>query len=191
MPLQLAIDAHEQVAIECGRHSEWIVVGELQVGLRLDQIGAEQQRVAGRECPANRAQELLRRRRVEVADVRPEQQHQHRAVAGALLGGVAQADFVGLAVADDRDVTEPPERALRLFERLARDVDQVHTGAPPGRLNRFREDHDLLAAAAPELDDQRHGAGNPRDDLRGVHLEQPPLGTGDVIPGQPADCFEQ
>ena len=41
---ELPVDAHEQVAVERRGHAERIVVGEQQVALRLDEIGAEQQR---------------------------------------------------------------------------------------------------------------------------------------------------
>ena len=50
------VDPHEQVLVEGRRHAERIVVGEQQVPLRLDEIGAEQQRVAR----AQRAADLAR-----------------------------------------------------------------------------------------------------------------------------------
>ena len=46
---ELAVDPHEQVLVERRGHAERIVVGEQQLALRLDEIRAEQQQIAGRE----------------------------------------------------------------------------------------------------------------------------------------------
>ena len=37
---KLAIDPDEQVLVERGGHAEWIVIGQLQLRFRLDEIGA-------------------------------------------------------------------------------------------------------------------------------------------------------
>ena len=42
---QLAIDAHEEVAVECRRHSERVILGQQEIALGPDQIGAQEQQV--------------------------------------------------------------------------------------------------------------------------------------------------
>ena len=54
---ELAVDAHEQVLVECGGHAERIVVGELQLAVGFDEIGAEQQKISGLQHVANASQE--------------------------------------------------------------------------------------------------------------------------------------
>src|SRR3954469_2967263 len=115
---QFAIDADEQVAIERRRDAKRIVVRQEQIAFGLDEIRAEQQEVARRERAADLAQELVGCRRIEVTDVRAEQQHQHRVTIVALFRRVAQSDLVGLAVTDDGEMTQAAKRALRLLERL-------------------------------------------------------------------------
>ena len=94
-PPQLAVDAHEQVPVERRGDAERIVVGQLQLALRLHEIGAEQQRVAGASAPRMRAQELLRGRRVEVADVGAEEQHEHRCPPSRAAAAWRRPDLVG------------------------------------------------------------------------------------------------
>ena len=65
---------------------------------------------------------------------------------------------------------------------------------PARRLQRFGENHDLLAAAAAQLDDQRHRVlerAEPRDDLGRVPMEQRALRARDAVPRQPADRLEE
>ena len=78
---KLAIDSDEQVLVERGGDAQRIVVGELQLALGFDEIGAKQQQIAGPQDIADSTQECQRRRRIEVADVRSEKQHEHRAAA--------------------------------------------------------------------------------------------------------------
>ena len=77
------VETRQQVLVERRRHAERIVVGELQHGIRLDEIEPEQQRVAGTQRRADVAQQRRRLRRIEVADVRSEKQH-HRLAARKL-----------------------------------------------------------------------------------------------------------
>ena len=55
-----------------------IVVGEEQVALRLDEVRAEQQEIAGRERRADAIEERAAAGLIEVADVRAEEQDEHR-----------------------------------------------------------------------------------------------------------------
>ena len=72
--VELAVHANEQVAVESGGHAERIVIGEQEVALRFHQVGANQQRVARPQRAADRPQKLGGARRIEVADVRSEEQ---------------------------------------------------------------------------------------------------------------------
>ena len=151
---ELAVDADEEVAVERRRDPERVVVGEQQIGLGLDEVGAEQQQVAGIESGANAIEKPRRRRRIEVADVRTEEQDQRGAAFGPRRHRGAQPFFVRRPVADDRHVPQAVQALLGLLQRLRRDVDQVDARAAAAPLERFRQQHQLLAAAAAELDDR-------------------------------------
>src|SRR5205823_7415812 len=73
---ELAVDSHEQVAVEGGGDAERIVVGEQQIALRLDEVSADEQRIAAHERRADGPQEGIGAGRIEVADVRPEKQRE-------------------------------------------------------------------------------------------------------------------
>ena len=96
-------------------------------------------------------------------------------------------------MAHDRDVLETRQPLLGLLQRLRRDVDQVYARRAASRLQRLGEQHQLLAAAASQLDDRRTArcpSAETIDDL-GVRDEQAVLGARDAIPRQPADRLEQ
>ena len=75
---QLRIHAQQQVLVEGRGQAERIVVGEQQIAFRLDEIGAEQQGVAGPKRRADQAEGSGRARRVEVPDVRAEERDERR-----------------------------------------------------------------------------------------------------------------
>ena len=124
------------------------------VGFALDEIRAEQEQIAGRQGAPDPIEERSGGRRIEVSEVRSEQQHEHRTVAPPLRNRTPQADFVRGLMADHREVPQPSEPLLRLLERLRGDVDQVHARRSASGLQRFGEQHELLAAAATQLDDR-------------------------------------
>jgi hypothetical protein len=70
---QLAVDADQQVQVERGRHAQRIVVGDQQVALGLDEIGAQQKRVPRLQRRRDAAQQRLGRGWIEIADVRSEE----------------------------------------------------------------------------------------------------------------------
>src|SRR2546422_7830031 len=72
--VELAVHANEQVPVEGGGHAERVVISEQQVALRFHQVSANQKRLARLERTANRPQKLVGARRIEVADVRSEEQ---------------------------------------------------------------------------------------------------------------------
>ena len=188
---QLRVHAREQVLVEGGGHAERIVVGEQQVALGLDEVGAEQQRVARAQGPADLREELARGGRIEVADVRAEEEDEHRAAVGPVARGVAQPLLVGRAVADDRDVLEAPERALGELERRRRDVDQVDRA--PGAAA-ARSASAIIASFSPlPQPSSTSVTGSPtrRHHLRREPREQAPLGARDPVPRQVADRLEE
>ena len=191
VPAELAVDAHQEVLVERGRHAERIVVGEQQLAFRLDEVGAEQQEIADVEGRADAIEKACRGRLIEVSDVRAEQQDEHRAAVTARGDRRPQPFLVRRPMPHDRDVTQPVQPLLALLERLRRNVDQVHVraGAPP--FERLGEQHDLFAAAAAQLDDRALGVAERRDDRPGVPREQLRFGPGDAVPRQPADGVEQ
>ena len=73
---ELAVDAHEEIAIERGGHTERIVVGKQQLVGWLHEIGTEEQRVSSGEEASNAVHEGARARPIVVADIRSQKQHQ-------------------------------------------------------------------------------------------------------------------
>ena len=66
---ELAIDAHQQIAIERRGDAERIVVAS-RISLGFDEIGAEEQRVAVGQRRTDSAEKRIRTGRIEVPDVR-------------------------------------------------------------------------------------------------------------------------
>ena len=161
---EFVVDPLEEVLVEGGGHAERIVVGEQQVALRFDEVGAEQEKVALGERRANAIEELRGRWRIEVADIRAEQQDQDRAVGVSRGDRRPQPLLVGRPVPHHRDVSQPVQPLFALLERLRRNVDQVDVRAGTAALERFGEEHDLLAAAASELDDRALAIAERRHD---------------------------
>jgi hypothetical protein len=103
---ELAVDPHQQIAVERGGHAERIVVGQLQRPFGLDEIGAEQQPVAGRQPAADRAQEFVGARRVEVADVRSEENREAAAGRARLGGELFETGLIRRLVQHNRDIVQ-------------------------------------------------------------------------------------
>ena len=71
---QLVVDPAKQIAVERRGDPQRIIVGEEQFAFGFHQIGAEQQRVARAQRPADAGEQIVRGLRREVADVRSEEQ---------------------------------------------------------------------------------------------------------------------
>ena len=84
---QLAVEPQQQIPVEGGGQAQRIVIREQQLILRLDQVRTEQQEIAAGEARAGSGKKGGRAGRVEVADVRPEECHECRAV---ILGRQAE-----------------------------------------------------------------------------------------------------
>ena len=100
---KLAIDAGQQIEVECGGNTGGIIVGLQEVGHRLLQVGAKYQRIAGQQPLPDLAQEVLGRRTIEVADRAPQKQHQKRLPHPATGGHFAQAIQIGFLQSHDAD----------------------------------------------------------------------------------------
>ena len=94
-------------------------------------------------------------------------------------------------MANHRDVAQAIQPLLTLLEGLRRDVDQVDASAAAASLERLGKEHDLLAAAASELDDRAFRLAQGFDDRGRVPRQQLRLGARDAVPRQPADGVEQ
>src|SRR5207247_116811 len=151
---QLAVDADQEIAIECGGDAQRIVVGEQQMPLRLHEIGADQEHVAAHERRPDAAQKCVGARGIEVADVRAQEQRQHAAGPKALAPHFLEADFVWRLVGHDTHASERAEHARRRRQRLGGDVDQVQGEARGAAPPRFDERHQLVTVPAAQFADR-------------------------------------
>ena len=95
------------------------------------------------------------------------------AVAVARRRRAAQTLFVGRLVADDRDVLQAASSRCSVCSSACDEMSIRWTRAePPRRLQRFGEQHQLLAAAAPELDDRRASSSPSAATISRVPREQ-------------------
>src|SRR6185369_4750243 len=100
IPAELAVDPEQHVLVERGGDAEGVVVRQDQVGLRLDEVCAEKERVARPERVPDRAEELARGGAVEIPEVRSEEEDEEPPVAVAALRDAPQSLLVGGPVAD-------------------------------------------------------------------------------------------
>ena len=154
---------------------------------RLDEIRADQQRVTLDERPANTAQHLARRRRIEVADVRTEEEHEPRALT-AMRGESSETFLVRAVKGRHRVGGQRGQSRASAQERGWRDVDQMH--APESLAAALEQDRELLAVAASKLRDVQRSRQR-LENLARVAREQRGLRSRDAIPGQPADRVEE
>src|SRR5688572_24015167 len=108
---ELAIDPDEQVPVERGGDAERIVVGEQELPLGFHQIDTEEERVMPGDAAAHVGQECRRARRVEVADVRSEEDNQTPATS--VSHRLTETIIVGSALRDDTYTVEPGDRSRR------------------------------------------------------------------------------
>jgi hypothetical protein len=94
--VERAVEDAQQVAVELGRHPGGVVVGGLDDGWILDQVGTQEQVVPGSEQRADLHEHAPARAGREVADRAAEQRDEARGVPDAL-----DVIEVSLEVADD------------------------------------------------------------------------------------------
>ena len=116
---------HQDVLVERGSDAERVVVSEQELVDRLDQVRAQEERISRTHGLPDLGEEIVRGRRIEVADVRSEKEDQQPAVRRPLTRRVPQTFLVGRAVPHDRDVLERSQRPLRELESRQGDVDQM------------------------------------------------------------------
>ena len=154
--VELAVEHVQDVAVELGGHAVRVVVGRLQRVDVLDQVGAEQEVVAGGEEPGERAQEAPAGAGREVAD-RAAEEGDHARAAGHRSRDRAQ---VALEVADDAVDREPVvllgQRAGALAHGLLGDVERHVAPQGSGAFHRVEQHARLGRRARAELDELGH-----------------------------------
>ena len=186
------VHPHEQVLVEGGRDAERIVVGEQQLALRLDEVGAEEQRVARPQRAPDLGEELVGGGRIEVADVRAEEEDEHRPRGRPLARPRAAAPpRRSRGGRRPRRARSAPRVRSDSSSAVGRDVDQVDDDAAgagcaaPRRASRAsRRCRSRARRASP---DPSSGATISAAN----RAKQPPLGPRDPVPGQPADRLEE
>ena len=189
VPAELAVDAHEQIAVERRRHAKRIVVREDQFALGLDEIGADEQHVAAHEAGADLTEKRVGAGTVEVADIAAEKQREG-ASRPRFRGRRGQTGFVLRLIGGDVDVRQRRQHVARQRKRAGRDVHEPEIemlrAAAPG----VHECGELLPIAGTELDDRRQ-IRHAREDVTSVDGKQPQLGARHAVPRQAADGVEQ
>ena len=185
---ELAIDHIQHVAVELRGDALGIVIGGLEHGAVLDEIGPEQERVIATQERRDLAQQRPPRLRHEVADRATEQRHQSwRVTARWKLAEVP------LEVADHPVDRQRVVVVDELLGGLANDglghVERDVAAQGARLLHRVEEDPRLDRRTRSELDELA-GAGE-RDDLVGAFAQDLELGAGRVVLGELGDLLEQ
>ena len=184
---ELAVEHVEDVLVELGGDPGGVVVGGLEPGPVLDQVGAEQEAVARVHQGRDPGEERAPRRGAEVADRAAEEGDQRALLARHPLE-------VGLVVADDAVDAQAPYSSTSSRGGppgdLLGDVDRARR--PRARRRRAsRRAGTRVFAAEPEPSSIRVVGRGGGDDLVGASLEDRALGAGRVVLGQLGDRLEQ
>ena len=183
---ELAVDPHQQVAVERRGHARGVVVGRQQRGQVLLQVDADDHRRRLAERGAHPPEERHRLLRPEIADRRSGKEADP-VRAQPVVGQGDRLHEIGV----DRhqpEIGKPgPHVPHRLGERAVVDVDR-----DPRRrlLERAQQDRRLAARAAAELDHAGPRADQ-RGHLAGVALQKADLGAGQVVFVEGRDLLEQ
>src|SRR5262245_27085147 len=187
--VELAVQALQQVEREARRDAGRVVVGALEHLLRLAQVDADEERVAGRHLLANAGQEAggLVAREVPDARAEPEDELRDRGLA-------PNVGERGLELARERAHLERrvalEERERRRLEHAARDVDgEVAEPAVPAQPG-LDQDPRLRRAPAPELE-HRDRRVEARRDAVCARDQDLALGARQVVLGELADLLEE
>ena len=184
----LPVDSHEQVPVEGGGDAERIVVCEQQLAFLLHQIGADEQRVSRREAAADRLEERVRARRIEVADVRSKEKRQRAPVRRTAAAHRGQSRFVRRLMREDVDAAAVAQRPRGRRERGSRHIHEVDAHMAPRR-RRVEDRRQLGAASRSKLHER--GRLNALDQLAAMTLDEPLLCARDAVPRELADRLEQ
>ena len=172
--------------VELGGDAGRVVVGGLEPADVLDEVGAEQQRLAGLEHLRDRSEEPRPLLRLEVADRRAEERDHPPVPRG-------QGAQVAPEVADDAVHLDARvlllDRRRALAQRLLAHVEGHEAPQRPVRRQRVEQHARLVGGAGAELDERvrvRQLA-----DLVGVLAQQVALALGRVVLGQARDRVEE
>jgi hypothetical protein len=179
------VDHAQDVAVEAGGDAGGVVVRGLQHRAVLHEVDAEQQPIATPQQATHLRQQGQPRRRVEVADGAPEEEHEPAAA------GRGDVDEVLLEIADDRvhlQVGVVGEQARRRGGHGGL-VDVDGGVAQRAGAARLQEAARLQREAGAQLD---HVARRQRaHERRRQRVEQRVLDAGQVVLGQPRDLVEE
>jgi hypothetical protein len=153
----------------------------------LTRSGPEQKRVSLDKRPTNPPQHVPRCGRIEIADVRTEEEHEPRPIA-AMCGEPRQPLFVGALKRRDGSGGQRGKTGTSAHERSSGDVDQMH--APKPLATFLQQDRQLVAVAAAELRDVER-TWQRLQHLARMTREQRGLRSSHPVPRQPADRIEQ
>src|SRR5256885_11524772 len=76
IPSQFAIDARQQIQVECCRHTQFVIIRREQLSAVLFQIRTQQKTVSRLQQAANFGKEIQRCRPIEVADCASQKKNQ-------------------------------------------------------------------------------------------------------------------
>ena len=182
----LLVDHAQHVAVEGRRHAGAVVVGGLEHGHVLHEIGAEQQAVIRPHQRPEVGEEAGARLRVEVADRPAEEGEQPPFAVGEVLE-------VALEVAHHAVHLETRVDARQLVGALHHDrLGAVHrhvAAQPPGARHRVQQGARLGRGARAELD--KLLGLRQRNDLRRPAVQDLALAARRVVLGQARDAVEQ
>ena len=185
--VELTVEHAQDVLVELRRDSGGVVVGSLQPGRLLDQVGAEEETILGVEQARDPCQELTAGGGIEVADRPAEEDDQTRAADRDPLQ-------VLLEVADHAADLEPWVLVDQAFGGLAGDllgdVDRRVGLEAAGVLHGVEQVAGLRRRARAELD-QGGGPAGCGDHLGRARFEDRALGPGRVVLGKLGDLLEE
>ena len=197
---ELAVDAEEQVQVERRRDAERVVIGKLQIAFRLDEIRAQQKRVAGTQ------EREIRRSSASAAGGSKFPMFEPRNTASVLSSWPARRSLSNASPGSRATTAASPSSCAAWCAttvtpgRTPMARDAVSSAAREtstrctckGGLVRGRDPRSTASLSPPgaQLDDPRERAGS-REDLRTVAREQARFRARDRIPRQMTDRVEE
>src|ERR1017187_3228116 len=186
--IELAIQARQNVLVKRRRNSLRVVVGWHKNLRTLGEIGAQQQRVAGAQRPADAAQNPYGLVLFEIPDARSDVEHQ-LAPADATQRGYASG-VVGDDGIDSQPGKLPSELRFRFLQRGRRNINRVKQGAALPAQQLLNQNAGLAGGAGAEFDQGQRRSRMLQDVAREA-LKDRPLGAREVVLRQLGDLLEE
>src|SRR5208282_3404620 len=101
--IEFAIDASQQVQVEGGGYSQFVVVRRQQLNAGFFEVGSEKKRVSGLKNAAHFCQKLNASRAIEVSDRASEEQHEKMLAGRAVRSHFEQSVKIFALEAHDAD----------------------------------------------------------------------------------------